>query len=195
MPQGYLASGDAYTWRYSEIIKDLLNKVKIVDDTLLYNSNIKGPFYHTFDFLLYCAKNGIMLNRNKFQFCQDIVQFGGLQVTPSGVTPSESMLESILNFSIPRTLADARSWFGLVNQVAWIYSLGPVMLPFCIFVKQDSHFAWDKNLEDAFQHSKQVIADLVQKGIATFEKDQATWLALDWSKEEMGFLLLQKHYL
>ena len=51
MPQGYLASGDAYTRRYDEIIKDIPHKVKIVDDTLLYDPNIEGSFYHTFDFL------------------------------------------------------------------------------------------------------------------------------------------------
>ena len=74
MPQGYLASGDAYTRRYDELIKDVPRKVKIVDDTLLYDSNIEGAFFHT-DFLLHCAKNGIVLNREKFQFFQDTVQF------------------------------------------------------------------------------------------------------------------------
>ena len=81
MPQGYLASGDTYTRRYNEVIKDVPRKVKIVDNTLLYNSNIEGAFFHTFDFLLHCAKNGIVLNREIFQFCQDTVQFGGLQIT------------------------------------------------------------------------------------------------------------------
>ena len=130
MPQGYLASGDAYPRRYDEVIKDVPRKVKIVDDTLLYDSNIEGAFFHTFDFLLHCAKNGIVFNWEKFQFYQDTVQFGSLQITPSGITSSEPMLEAILSFPIPRTLTDTRSWFGLVNQVAWAYSLGPVMLPF-----------------------------------------------------------------
>ena len=104
MPQGSLASGDAYTRRYDEVIKDIPRKVKIMDDTMLYDPSIEESFYHTFDFLLHCAKNGIVLNRDKFQFCQDTVQFGGLQITPSGVTPSKPMLEAILNFSIPKTL-------------------------------------------------------------------------------------------
>ena len=80
------------------------------------------------------------------------------------------MLEAILSFPIPRTLTDARSWFGLINQVAWVYSLGPVMLPFCDLVKRDSHFVWDKSLEDAFEHSKKVIVDLVKKGISHIRK-------------------------
>ena len=140
----------------------------------------------------HCSKNGIVLNRDKFQFCHDTVQFGRLQITPSGVTLSESMLEAILNFPIPKTLTDARSWFGLVSQVAWVYSLGPVMLPFCDLVKRDSRFVWDQGLEVAFRHSKQVIVDLVRNGIATF-KNRIKCLAPDWSKEGMGFLLLQKH--
>ena len=121
------------------------------------------------------------------------MQFEGLQITPSGITPSKSILEVILSFPIPKTLTDARSWFGLVNQVAWAYSLDPVMLSFCELVKRDSHFIWNKSLEDAFEHSKKVVINLVQKDISTLEKDQATCLAPDWSKEGIGFLLLQRY--
>ena len=49
MPQGYLASGDAYTHRYDEVIKDIARKIKLVNDTLLYNTDIKEAFYHTFE--------------------------------------------------------------------------------------------------------------------------------------------------
>ena len=54
MPQGYLASGDTYTRRYHEIIKNDPHKIKIVDDTLLFNKNIEDAFYHTLDYSLLC---------------------------------------------------------------------------------------------------------------------------------------------
>ena len=193
MPQGYLASGDAYTRRYDEVIKDIPRKVKIIDDALLYDSSIKEAFYHTFDFLVRCAQNGIVLSKDKFQFCKDTVQFGGLQITSSGVAPSKSMLNAILDFPVPQTITDARSWFGLVNQLAWAYSLGPIMLPFRDLVKKDSKFIWNQTLEEAFQKSKQVIVKLVREGVSTFDTKKITCLAPDWSKEGMGFLLLQKH--
>ena len=88
MPQGYLASGDAYTRRY-EVIKDIARKIKLVNDTLLYGTDIQEAFYHTFDFLTRCAQNGIVLSKDKFQFCKDTVQFGRLQIASSGVSPSE----------------------------------------------------------------------------------------------------------
>ena len=62
MPQGYLASGDAYTRRYDEIIKNVDCKIKIVD-ILLLDKNIEDTFYDTLDYLLLCKKNGIVLNR------------------------------------------------------------------------------------------------------------------------------------
>ena len=169
MPQGYLASGDAYTRRYNEVIKDIARKIKLVDDTLLYDTDIKEAFYHTFDFLTRCAQNGIVLSKDKFQFCKDTIQFGGLQITSSGVSPSESMLNAMLNFPVPKTITDARSWFGLVNQLAWAYSLSPIMLPFRDLVKKSSRFSWNQTLKKAFQESKQVIVKLVRQGVSTFD--------------------------
>ena len=47
MPQEFSATGDGYTHRYDEVIKDIPRKVKCVDDTLLYDSSIEESFYHT----------------------------------------------------------------------------------------------------------------------------------------------------
>ena len=170
MPQGYLASGDAYTRRYDETIINFPRKIKIVNDTLLFDKNIEDTIYHTLDYLLLCEKNGIVLNREKFQFCQDVVQFGGLQITSSGVTPCDNLLNAISNFLTPKNITDARSWFGLVNQVAWAYSLSPIMLPFWDLIKKNTHFVWNESLEKAFQQSKLIIVSLVKKGVTTFDQ-------------------------
>ena len=101
MPQGYLASGEAYTSRYDDIIKDIPHKVKILDDSLLFNRNIEEAFYHTLDYLLQCEKNRIIFNREKFKFCQDIVQFRGLQITLSGLTPCKNFSKCYLQLPSP----------------------------------------------------------------------------------------------
>jgi len=43
----------------------------------------------------------IVLNPEKFQFCVAIAQFAGLQITPTGLTPSEKLLASIRDFPVP----------------------------------------------------------------------------------------------
>ena len=55
LPQGYLAAGDAYTRCYDEVIKDIPRKVKIVDDTLLYDYSIEEAFFHTWQHVLKMA--------------------------------------------------------------------------------------------------------------------------------------------
>lgn len=194
MPQGFLASGDAYTSRYDDIIGQVPRYVKKVDDTLLWDSNIESAFWHTWDYLALCAKNGVVFNISKFQFCQEVVQFAGLKVQTDGVSPSDELLSSIANFPTPCNLTDARSWFGLVNQVAWAYSLGSVMQPFRDLLKPNAQFvSGDSTLIHAFQHSKDMIVQLVKEGICAFDTSRTTCLAPDWSKAGMGFLLLQKH--
>lgn len=193
MPQGYLASGDAYTRRYDDIIKDVPCKVKIVDDTLLYDYGIEDAFYHCWDYLKLGSENGIVYNREKFQFCQDTADFAGLKITDTGVTPADSMLTAIRDYPAPKNITDARSWFGLVNQVAWAYSLGPIMQPFRDLVKQNASFVWNETLDKAFQDSKARIVELVKEGIAAFDVNRVTCVAPDWSKEGMGFFVLQKY--
>ena len=147
MPQGYLAAGDAYTWRYDEIIKGVPRKIKIVDDTLLYDTSIEESLFHTWDYLALCAQNGIRINESKFQFCRDAVIFAGLKLTQTGITPSESVLSAITDFPVPKDITGARSWFGLENQVAWAYAISPIMQRFRDLVKHNTTFHWNQTLD------------------------------------------------
>ena len=193
LPQGFLAAGDAYTRRFDEIISSLPNKVKVVDDCLLYDNNIEESFYHAWDFLTICANNGIVLNIDKFQFCQDTVEFAGLQLTKEGILPSSKILTAIRDFPTPANITDARSWFGLVNQVAWAYSIGPVMEPFRELVKHNNKFHWDSTLNELFENSKSILIAKVAEGIYAFDPKRHTCLQPDWSKQGIGYLLLQKY--
>ena len=51
LPQECLATADVYTKRYDNIIKDVPNKVKCVDDTLLCDHGIEAVFNHNLDYL------------------------------------------------------------------------------------------------------------------------------------------------
>ena len=81
----------------------------MVDDTLLYDDDIKGNFFHTFDCLKLCGDNGITFNEEKFQFCQMEVEFAGFRVTADGMKPSESILKDVDIFPEPTTIREARS--------------------------------------------------------------------------------------
>ena len=111
-------------------------------------------FYRTCHFLDRCGKNGITLNPNKFQFGRDTVDFAGFVITPDSVKPSESFLKAILDFPEPTDLTGMRSWFGLINQVSYAYSLKTELQPFRDLLKPKNKFFWDENLQKLFEQSK-----------------------------------------
>ena len=59
-PQGYLASGDAYTHRYDNIIRGFGDMAKCVDDVCLWGKNVGDNFFKTCRYLELCSQNGIV---------------------------------------------------------------------------------------------------------------------------------------
>ena len=139
LPQGYMAAGDAYTRRYDELLKDTPRKVKCIDDLLLWDEDIESHFFHVWDYLQTCEDNGITLNAPKFTVCELDTDFAGLKVTTAGIQPSDKILKAIKDFPRPKDTTDAKSWFGLVSQIAWSYSLQETMQPFRDLTKKGTN--------------------------------------------------------
>ena len=193
VPQRFFAAGDIFMSRYDDIIKDVNHKVKIVDDTLLHSNDIEQSFWDTWDYLTLCAENGVTINEDKIQFCLDEVEFARLTINNDGITPAKAILAAISDFPVPADLTSARSWFGLVNQVSWAYSISPIMELFCDLIKPNRTFFWDETLTKHFETSKQEILNKISDGVKSFELGQRTALQTDWCKHGIGYLLLQKH--
>ena len=192
-PQGFLASGDGYTQRFDAIIATFPNKVKCVDDTCMWSNSIQEAFIQTCQWLDICARNGITLNPDKFQFCQRSVNFAGLTVTWENIKPNDKFLESVLDFPTPKDLTGARAWFGLVNQGAYAFSMAKEMQPYRHLLKPDVPFAWTDDIDELFLKSKQVIADTIKKGVRLYDLNRKTCLVTDWSNSGIGFMLKQKY--
>ena len=138
-PQGYIASGDGYR-RYDEITSSIPNKTKCVDDALLWSDTIEESFFQASHWLDTCGKHGITVNPEKFCFAQDEVEFAGFEITNNTVWPCKRYIRAIADFPTPQNLTDVRSWFGLVNQVSYAFSMADTMLPFRELLKPSNTF-------------------------------------------------------
>ena len=192
-PQGYHGTGDAFTRRFDDITADEERYVRCIDDGLLYDSDIEEAFWHTFNHLKLCADNGVTLNKEKFKFGRETVEFAGFDVTTEGYKPSQRIINAIRDFPTPTSTTDVRSWFGLVNQVAYTFSQSQVMHPFRCLLQGKKPFYWDSTLDELFRNSKEEIVRLIGEGVKAYDMDKPTCLATDWSKEGLGFSLMQKH--
>ena len=192
-PQGYIASGDAYTRRFDEIISNIDNKTKVIDDTILWAPSNEECFHRTTQFLDICGKNGIILNPQKFSFAKDTVQFAGFEIGPNSVRPCPQVMEAIKQFPTPKTITDVRSWFGLVNQVSYAFASAEKMQPFRKLLQPKMPFQWTGELDKLFEETKNIIIQEIEKGVEIFDKSKPKCLATDYSKGGIGFWLLQKH--
>ena len=192
-PMGFLASGDGYSHRYDNIVRDYGGLAKCVDDVALWGVDEEEIFWKTCKYLQLCAEHGIVLNPSKFQYAQDTIDFLGFEVTKNSVRPSPDMVESIRSFPAPRNISEVRSFFGLVNQVSFAFSMGEVMSPFRALLKPTTDFYWDTRLQGIFDRAKEQIVEEIKEGVRMFDPDKVTCLATDWSQCGVGYFLLQKH--
>ena len=196
-PQGHKASGDGYTHRFDDIVHDIQDKVKCIDDTLIWAETTEESFFRTCEFLDRCGRNGIILNPTKFQFAEDIVQFLGFEVGVDSVKPGKKYYTAINDFPRPTTLSDMRSYFGLVEQVAYTFYASIVMAPFRELLKPGNaikgQIYWDEYMEEMFLSSKVEIIRAMEEGVRMFDPKLPTAVGSDWSKEGLGHTLAQKH--
>ena len=192
-PQGFHAAGDGYTRRYDDITIDVPRKSKCVDDTILWDDTIESAFWHTIDYIDLCAKNGIVFNTEKFHFAKDVVDFAGFTITEDGFKPTDKMLTAVKDFPTPTCITGVRSFFGLINQVSYTFANSSKMQPFRELLKKNSTWFWDETMDILFQEAKEFVLSQIHDGVRTFEVNRPTCLWTDWSKNGIGFTLLQKH--
>ena len=176
-PQGYIASGDGYSRRLDEIVAEIPDKTKCINDTLLWADDLYSSFFQAVDWLDLCRHNGITLNPEKFVFGADAVEFAGFKITMDTVRPCKRYLNAIRDFPTPTSITDVRSWFGLINQVSFAFAATDRMLPFRALLKPGTPFTWNNELDQIFQESKSFVSE-IQEGVRIFDKTKPTCLAL-----------------
>ena len=195
-PMGHCAASDAYTKRFDDIVVDISRKFKCVDDILLHDDDVESAFWHAYDLLEKCESNGVTLHPSKFNFCQREVDFVGYTLSWEKYLPSEDKLAAVKKFPMPEhpSITDIRSWFGLVNQLAPFIATAPIMAPFRELLKKgNKKVYWDGNLKSMFEQAKTELCNLVSDGLSYYDKSRPTIVLTDWSRDGMGFVVLQQY--
>ena len=111
LPQGYVSSNDGYAKRYDKIIESLERKAKVTDDAIIWDSDsqLKEHWWRVFDYLKLVGSHGIILNGEKFQFCEKTVEFAGFKLSSQKVEPLPKYLQAIETFPTPKNISDIRS--------------------------------------------------------------------------------------
>ena len=153
---------------------------------------MEEAFFRVCNVLSHAGKYGMVFCPKKFCFAEEEVEFAGLVIGKDGIRPTEQYKQAILDFPVPQCISDARSWFGLINQVDYCFSKSLLMAPFRHLLRPSTKFEWTKELEECFAESKKKIIGLIEDGVRSFDPQLVTCLSPDWCKDGIGWILQQK---
>ncbi len=174
VPQSYIASGDYYTRWYDEILTDVPRKNnKCVNDAILWDCTIEEVFFHMLDFLDILRQEwySVVLNTPpKSGFALITAPFAGFKISPTSVCPCPKSIDATQHFPTLRNFNDIRSWFGLVNQVSYAFTMAPYMAPFRSLLKPGARCVWTEELQQAFEQSKAILISEIQMELRSTTK-------------------------
>jgi hypothetical protein len=116
------------------------------------------------------------------------------KITMEGIQPTDKYVEAIRSFPTPRNISDVRSWYYLINQVAYPFVKTDHMAPFRHLLSPATPFEWTEELDRAFEKSKKNIADLIIDRVKSFDPNLTTCISPDFSKQGMGWILQEKKF-
>ena len=182
-----------YDRRMYEAFQGLTHFRRIVDDVLVYDEDPLSHVDHVRQFLQRCEERSISLNRDKFQFCQESIEFAGFHLSSDGYHISNDVTQAISNFPTPSNRTDLRSFFGLTNQLTGSSdAISPALSPLRPLLSTKNDFIWDASHTDAFLKAKEALT--MAPTLAFYDISRPTKLITDASIQGLGFVLQQEHH-
>ena len=90
--------------------------------------------------------HGIVQNPKKFVFDKEELGFVSFWIQKDGIRPTEERSAAITQFPRLVDVTGVRSWYGLIEQVAWGFAKTNLMEPFRDLLKKKTEFAWTDEL-------------------------------------------------
>ena len=189
---GLVSSGDVYNQRGDQVLGDVPQTVKVVDDVMAWDTDYNDHLRHVWAILARCEDNGITLNPKKCVFAAETVDFCGFTVGASGYTPDSKKTAAVSSYPLPECLTDLRSFLGLVHQMgAFSPDVARAAEPLRQLLRPKNEWLWTEEHTAAFNEVK---AALVQPPVLSFfDPKRRTVLETDAARlKGLGFCLRQQ---
>ena len=113
------------------------------------------------------------------------------QLSTRGIAPTESKVEAVVNAREPESVAEIRSFRGLVNFSAkFILNLATAAEPLRQLTRKGVTFTWGEKQQEAFEALKETLASA--ETLAYNDKDVKTRVIADASPARLGTVLVQE---
>lgn len=184
-----VSSAPAIFQRTMESLLQGLPMVAVYLDDILLTRRDEAEHLRTLNEVLRRLKEaGLRLHRRKCAFLQDEVEYLGHKVDAEGLHPVVSKVRAIEEAPSPTTVTELKAYLGLLNYYnKFLPNLATRLAPLHRLLRKDVWWAWNREQEEAFQHSKQWLKSA--KVLVPYSADRELVLACDASPYGVGAVL------
>ncbi|XP_062698772.1 uncharacterized protein K02A2.6-like isoform X1 [Aedes albopictus] len=166
------------------------NVVSFIDDVLIFARTEQEHDEVLKAVLSTLSAYGILLNQSKCVFKVLELDFLGHVISPDGIRPSHSKVESLLKFRAPATSEEVRSFLGLVTYIGrFLPDLATITAPLRELTHSGVRFTWGEEQQASFERLKQLIGNV--QNLRFFDNKLRTRVVADASPVALGAVLLQ----
>ncbi|XP_062711622.1 uncharacterized protein K02A2.6-like [Aedes albopictus] len=166
------------------------NVVSFIDDVLIFARTEQEHDEVLKAVLSTLSAYGILLNQSKCVFKVLELDFLGHVISPDGIRPSHSKVESLLKFRAPATSEEVRSFLGLVTYIGrFLPDLAAITAPLRELTHSGVRFTWGEEQQASFERLKQLIGNV--QNLRFFDNKLRTRVVADASPVALGAVLLQ----
>jgi hypothetical protein len=139
---GMKNSSDVFCHRTNDILSDVPDLIKVVDDLLLQAETEDELLSILHIALVACRKGNLTLSKDKIKWVQKI-GFAGYITSNTGVYPDPACTLAIRQFPVPKDLSSLRGFLGLANQLGhFLPDLAHITVNLRLLLKKDVNFFW-----------------------------------------------------
>jgi hypothetical protein len=136
------------------VFKDYLDKFVIVflDDILVYSKLEQEHEQHLRMVLQVLREHHLYAKLSKFSFYQRKIHYLGHTILEEGITMDPEKVEAIREWSVPRNVAEFRSFMGLVSYYKrFIAGFSKIDHPITSLQRKEKKFQWTEECEKSFR--------------------------------------------
>lgn len=199
MPFGITPAPEIFQMKLDQSLEGLKGVFKIADDILItgqgeteceadedHDKNLKS-------LLDRCRERNIKLNKKKFTFQCDDVQFIGHRLTKEGLKPDPVKVKAILSMKKPEDVAAVQRLMGMVKYLSkFLSDLSQICEPIRRLTHKDVPWFWTKEQDVAFDNIKEAVT--TAPVLKYFDSSKPTEGSGDASSQGLGFVLTQEDH-
>lgn len=192
MPFGLKTAPATFQRAMDNILRGLqgIHCLIYLDDIIVFSSSLEEHLEKlraVFDRL---RQTNLKVQLDKSDFLRKEVAYLGHTITSEGLKPNNDKIHAILNYPIPRTLTEIRSFLGLIGYYRrFIKDFAKITNPLSSCLKKNKKIIIDDNFKNAFERCKELLTTAPLLQYPDFNKPFI--LTTDASNFALGAVLSQ----